>query len=62
MEFRDSTYLLSPKNSRQLKANMIFCLSLGFQDLEDQEHERYVIIPLALGVLPILRQICFANK
>ena len=50
MEFRDSTYLLSPKNSRQLKVNMVCCLSLGFQDLEDQEHERYVIIPMALGV------------
>ena len=40
MEFRDSTYLLSPKNSRQVKANMVFSLSLGFQDLEDQEHKR----------------------
>ena len=49
MEFRDSTYLLSPKNSRQLKANMVFCLSLGFQDLEDQEHKRYVILLLAFG-------------
>ncbi len=45
MEFRDSTYLLSPKNGRQLKANMVFCLSLGFQDLEDQDHKRYVTIP-----------------
>jgi nucleosome binding factor SPN SPT16 subunit len=45
MEFRDSTYLLSPKNSRQLKANMVFCFSLGFQDLEDQEHKRYAVIP-----------------
>ncbi|KAI0282167.1 FACT complex subunit SPT16 [Russula aff. rugulosa BPL654] len=43
MEFRDSTYLLSPKNTRQLKANMVFCLSLGFQDLEDQEHKRYAL-------------------
>ena len=42
MEFRDSTYLLSSKNGRQLKANMVFCLSLGFQDLEDQDHKRYV--------------------
>jgi nucleosome binding factor SPN SPT16 subunit len=50
MEFRDSTYLLSPKNSRQLKANMLFCLSLGFQDLEDQEHKRYVVLPLALRI------------
>jgi nucleosome binding factor SPN SPT16 subunit len=54
MEFRDSTYLLSPKNNRQLKVNMIFCLSLGFQDLEDQDHKRYVVVPLALGVYPFL--------
>ncbi|KAI0273829.1 FACT complex subunit SPT16 [Gloeopeniophorella convolvens] len=43
MEFRDSTYLLSPKNGRQLKANMVFCLSLGFQDLEDQEHKKFAL-------------------
>ncbi|KAF8275222.1 FACT complex subunit SPT16 [Lactarius quietus] len=43
MEFRDSTYLLSPKNGRQLKANMVFSLSLGFQDLEDQDHKRYAL-------------------
>jgi nucleosome binding factor SPN SPT16 subunit len=54
MEFRDSTYLLSPKNSRQLKANMVFCLSIGFQDLEDQEHKRYVGLPLALGIYQFL--------
>lgn len=54
MEFRDSTYLLSPKNSRQLKANMIFCLSLGFQDLEDQEHKQYVVLPLTLGIYQFL--------
>ena len=35
MEFRDSTYLLSAKNSRALKAGMVFNLALGFQDLED---------------------------
>lgn len=49
MEFRDSTYLLSPKNGRQLKANMVFCLSLGFQDLEDQDHKRYFIISSVVG-------------
>ena len=50
MEFRDSTYLLSPKNSRQLKANMVFCLSLGFQELEDQESKRHVVISSVLGI------------
>jgi len=54
MEFRDSTYLLSPKNNRQLKASMVFCLSLGFQDLEDQEHKRYVVLPLAFGIYQFL--------
>ena len=40
MEFRDSAYLLSPKNGRQLKANMVFNLSLGFQDLEDGDKKK----------------------
>ena len=35
MEFRDSTYLLSPKNSHKLKSGMVFNLALGFQDLEE---------------------------
>ncbi|ETW85685.1 hypothetical protein HETIRDRAFT_424855 [Heterobasidion irregulare TC 32-1] len=43
MEFRDSAYLLSPKNGRQLKANMVFNLSLGFQDLEDGDKKKYAL-------------------
>ena len=35
MEFRDSAYLLSPKNARKLKSGMVFNLALGFQDLEE---------------------------
>ncbi|KAI0928386.1 hypothetical protein AcW1_005644 [Taiwanofungus camphoratus] len=35
MEFRDSSYLLSPKNGRTLLPGMIFNLVLGFQDLEE---------------------------
>ncbi|KAI0086290.1 FACT complex subunit SPT16 [Irpex rosettiformis] len=35
LEFRDSAYLLSPKNSRKLKSGMVFNLALGFQDLEE---------------------------
>jgi nucleosome binding factor SPN SPT16 subunit len=35
LEFRDANYVISPKNGRQMKANMIFTLSLGFQDLDD---------------------------
>ncbi|TFK67901.1 FACT complex subunit SPT16 [Pluteus cervinus] len=34
LEFRDAAYLLSPKNSRRVKADMIFNLTLGFNDLE----------------------------
>ncbi|KAI0340514.1 FACT complex subunit SPT16 [Trametopsis cervina] len=35
MEFRDSAYLLSAKNSRKLKNGMVFNLALGFQELEE---------------------------
>lgn len=35
MEFRDSAYLLSAKNSRKLRTGMVFNLALGFQDLEE---------------------------
>lgn len=35
MEFRDSTYLLSPKNGRSLKKDMTVILGLGFTDLDD---------------------------
>lgn len=37
MEFRDTAYLLSPKNSRPLRAGMVFCLSLGLQGLEEKD-------------------------
>ncbi|KAL1947960.1 hypothetical protein VTO73DRAFT_13684 [Trametes versicolor] len=35
MEFRDASYLLSPKNNRKLRANMVFNLVLGFTGLEE---------------------------
>lgn len=35
LEFRDSFYLLSAKNTRKLKSGMIFNLALGFSDLEE---------------------------
>lgn len=35
LEFRDSAYLLSPKNSRHLKENMVLNFALGFSDLQD---------------------------
>jgi nucleosome binding factor SPN SPT16 subunit len=40
MEFRDSTYLLSPKNARVLKTNMVFNLALGFSDLVDDSGKK----------------------
>jgi nucleosome binding factor SPN SPT16 subunit len=42
MEFRDSAYLLSPKNGRRLKTNMVFNLALGFSDLVDENDKKYV--------------------
>ncbi|CDO70740.1 hypothetical protein BN946_scf184798.g55, partial [Trametes cinnabarina] len=35
MEFRDASYLISPKNSRKLHTNMTFNLVLGFTGLEE---------------------------
>lgn len=43
MEFRDATYVLSPKNARQLKTNMIFNLGLGFSDLTDTNGQKYAL-------------------
>lgn len=42
MEFRDSAYLLSAKNSRKLRSGMVFCLSLGLQGLEDKDGKKQV--------------------
>ncbi|KAG9104453.1 FACT complex subunit spt16 [Ceratobasidium sp. 370] len=44
LEYRDSSYLLSPKNSRQVKAGMIFNLSIGFSDLDEGEGKKYSIL------------------
>lgn len=43
MEFRDATYVLSAKNARQLKTNMVFNLGLGFSDLTDQNGQKYAL-------------------
>jgi nucleosome binding factor SPN SPT16 subunit len=40
LEFRDSALLLSAKNSVQFKEGMVFCLSVGFTDLELSESDR----------------------
>ena len=45
LEFRDSAYILSAKNSRKIKSGMIFNLTLGFQDLEEggKKYESWLI-------------------
>ncbi|KZT26342.1 FACT complex subunit SPT16 [Neolentinus lepideus HHB14362 ss-1] len=43
MEFRDSTYLLGPKNGRQLRAGMTINLILGFQELEEDGGKKYAL-------------------
>ncbi|KIJ17069.1 hypothetical protein PAXINDRAFT_9925 [Paxillus involutus ATCC 200175] len=43
IEFRDSAYLLSPKNGRQIKTNMVFNLTLGFSDLLDESGKKYAL-------------------
>ncbi|KAF8636567.1 hypothetical protein AX17_003378 [Amanita inopinata Kibby_2008] len=43
IEFRDGAYLLSAKNSRILKKDMIFNLGLGFTDLADNNGQKYAL-------------------
>lgn len=43
VEFRDSTYVLSAKNGRRLKNNMVFNLALGFSDLQDEGGKKLVL-------------------
>lgn len=43
VEFRDSTYVLSAKNGRRLKNNMVFNLALGFSDLQDEGGKKYAL-------------------
>jgi nucleosome binding factor SPN SPT16 subunit len=39
LDFRESAMLLSPKSQVSFKKGMVFCLSLGFQDLELKESD-----------------------
>ncbi|KAH8108126.1 FACT complex subunit SPT16 [Cristinia sonorae] len=43
LEFRDSTYTLATKNGRKLKKDMVFNLSLGFTDLQDNNGKKYAL-------------------
>jgi nucleosome binding factor SPN SPT16 subunit len=40
LDFREGTLLLSPKNSVSFKPGMVFCLSVGFQNVELTEADR----------------------
>ncbi|KAE8266753.1 hypothetical protein A4X09_0g5594 [Tilletia walkeri] len=35
IEFRDNAYLISAKGARPIQPNMVYCISIGFADLED---------------------------
>ncbi|KAG2348552.1 FACT complex subunit SPT16 [Suillus weaverae] len=43
VEFRDSAYLLSSKNAKHLKTDMVLNLSLGFSDLLDDNGKKYAL-------------------
>ncbi|KAJ7582567.1 FACT complex subunit SPT16 [Mycena floridula] len=43
VELRDSVYLLSGKNTRVLKQNMVLNLGLGFTDLTDETGNKYAL-------------------
>jgi nucleosome binding factor SPN SPT16 subunit len=40
LDFRETAFLLSPKNSATIKEGMVFCLSVGFQNLKLSEQDR----------------------
>ena len=40
LDFREGSLLLSPKNSAVFKPGMVFCLSVGFQNLDLSESDR----------------------
>ncbi|KAH7107755.1 FACT complex subunit SPT16 [Auriculariales sp. MPI-PUGE-AT-0066] len=43
IEFRDGSFLLSPKSTRIISAGMVFNLSLGFQDMEEPNGQKYAL-------------------
>ena len=40
IEFRESTYVIGPKCNRPIKKDMVFSLSLGFQDIPDPKDNK----------------------
>ncbi|PWY99374.1 putative SPT16-general chromatin factor [Testicularia cyperi] len=53
LEFRDSSYVLSGKNTRKLKKDMTINLSVGFQDLDDPNHPNEVYSLLLIDTVRI---------
>ncbi|KAJ3517783.1 hypothetical protein NLJ89_g277 [Agrocybe chaxingu] len=43
IEFRDAGYILSAKNTRLIRKNMVFNLSLGFSGLTDSSGQKYAL-------------------
>ncbi|OAQ33302.1 metallopeptidase family M24 protein [Linnemannia elongata AG-77] len=49
LEFRESSYLLNSKNTKELQRDMIFSVSVGFQDIdnpkaEDEQSKKYSLL------------------
>ncbi|KIO31093.1 hypothetical protein M407DRAFT_19971 [Tulasnella calospora MUT 4182] len=44
LEFRDGSYVLGPKNSRLLKAGMVFNLILAFTDVVGEDGKKYSLL------------------
>ncbi len=53
IEFRDSSYLLSPKCARKLRADMTFNLSMGFADLPDPNDSSKVYALLLVDTVKV---------
>lgn len=47
LEFKEPAYVLSAKNARVLRSNMVFNLTVGFQDLKDDEKSAPYTIHIA---------------
>ncbi|CCA69595.1 probable SPT16-general chromatin factor (Subunit of the heterodimeric FACT complex) [Serendipita indica DSM 11827] len=43
LEFKESAYVLSAKNGRVLRTNMVFNLTIGFQDVKDEKGPAYTV-------------------
>jgi nucleosome binding factor SPN SPT16 subunit len=44
LEFRDSSYVLNAKNTRQLRANMVFNLALGLEGMDEGKGRKYSLL------------------